>query len=75
MSLREIMTEQIKHYGYLDFDFTPIKSPDKKQIGREGWIKLAEDNLAKYLAYLAEKDEEDFLAIYNRVREAINALD
>ena len=35
MSLREIMTEQIKHYGYLDFDFTPIKSPDKKQIGRD----------------------------------------
>ena len=80
MTLREIMTEQIKRQCWLDFSF--IKTNVEFDRQNETWtefneraIEATKSNDSRYLAYLNSLNDEDFLDAYNRIRQAENNLD
>jgi hypothetical protein len=60
MSLRELMVEEIKRNGWLDYEYE----------NRKG-----QTDVAAYTKWLAALSDEDFLAAYNRVRDAESKLD
>ena len=61
MTLRELMTKEIKDYGWTDSFFKRGDHNASKYNSYEAWL----DSL----------DDEEFLARYNDVRETINNLD
>ena len=83
MTLREIMTEQIKRCFWLDYNFKPepIKDyasfdPATNYLAFTEYTKQLHDrNNANYLAFLNAQNDEDFLESYNRVRQAEMELD
>jgi hypothetical protein len=62
-TLREKMKEEIFRNGWLDYLFHQHKDE----------LKTAAPD--KYAAWLDALDDDDFLAAYNRVREAERSLD
>lgn len=61
-TLREIMTDQHRQSGWLDFSFTYGDRNAKSFNG-------------DYVAWLNSLDDDEFLDAYNRVREAESNLD
>ena len=66
------MTEQIKSGYWLDYAFTAVKPNGP---GHAAQVKAQRQNHADYLTYLNKLNDEDFLEVYNRVREAESNLD
>ena len=61
-TLRQLMTEEIMGYGWLDYEYKRIHLNERPTP-------------EIYTIWLDTLSDEDFLFAYNRVREAIDRLD